>query len=124
MSGKEVDYSNFFFNGIPDGKYSLANRKSVFEIVVDSIGALVDYLVGLLTYLLRGVIISFISVFDRLINNTIGSMNGDANDLKEAGINATEADDPISINRHVTIEGLIFGDESMDLFDINVFKVD
>ncbi len=123
-SGEAIDYSNFFFNGIPDGKYSLASRKSIFQIIVDALSALLDFFVGLLTYLIRGVIISFISVFDRLINNTIGSMNGEVKTLKEAGIDANDADDPTSINRHVTIEGLVFGDEDMDVFDVNIFRVD
>ncbi len=124
LNGEAIDYSNFFFNGIPDGKYSLASRKSIFQIIVDALSALLDFFVGLLTYLIRGVIISFISVFDRLINNTIGSMNGEVKTLKEAGIDANDADDPTSINRHVTIEGLVFGDEDMDVFDVNIFRVD
>lgn len=122
--GSGIDYSNFYFNGIPDGKYSIASKKSIFEMMVDSLSSLVDFFAGLITYLFRGVIISFISVFDRLINNTVASMNGDKKSLKEAGISANDADDPSKINRSVTIEGLVFGDEDMDLFDVNIFRVD
>lgn len=123
-SQSAIDYSNFFFTGIPDGKYSLASRKSIFEIVVDALSSLLDFFTGLLTYLFRGVIISFISVFDRLMNNTMGAINGDDKSLKESGVSATDADDPIKMHRTVTMEGIIFGDEDMDLFDINIFRVD
>lgn len=119
---KKIDYSNFFFNGIPDGKYSLASRKSFFEFVIDAIKDLLNMLIGLITYLLRGVIIGFISIFDRLINNTIQSLSGTQKSLEESGVSATNADDPESINRSVTIEGLVYGD--VDLFDINIFRVD
>ena len=122
MVGKKVDYSNFYFNGIPDGKYSLASRESIFEILINALKELINFFTGLIGYLFRGLIIGIISVFDRLINNTIESVNDSPKSLQESGVQATNADDPYSMNRSVTIEGLIFND--IDLFDINIFKVD
>ncbi|MBR1540357.1 MAG: C40 family peptidase [Clostridia bacterium] len=122
IAAEKINYSNFFFNGIPDGKYSLASRESIFTIIINSLKELVNYFTGLITYLLRGFIIGIISVFDRLINNTIESVSNSPKTLKETGVKATNADDPISMDRSVTIEGLIFGE--VDLFDINIFKVD
>ena len=120
--GKEVDYSKFFFNGIPDGKYSLAGRKNIFEVLINAIKELVNFLTGLIGYLFRGLIIGIISIFDRLINNTVQSLNDAPKSLQETGISATSADDPYSMYRSITIEGLIFN--SVDLFDINIFKID
>ena len=149
-SVKSINYSKFFFNGIPDGKYSLATRKTIIERVIDKLKQLVNYLTSLLTYIFRGAIISFISVFDRLLNSTIESIDveitnmenkekeetedpdapiedtpvdtttDDPQNLKKEGVTATNSDDPISINRSVTIEGLLFND--LDLFDINIFE--
>lgn len=121
-SKTSIDYSNFFFNGIPDGKYSLASRKNIFEIIIDALKDLVNFLIGLITYLFRGVIIGIISIFDRLINNTIDSIENSPKTLQESGVRGTSADDPSKMNRSVTLEDLIFGD--LDLFDINIFKVD
>ena len=42
--------------------------------------------------------------------------------LQETGISPTSADDPYSMYRSITIEGLIFN--SVDLFDINIFRID
>ena len=123
-SAPSINYSNFYFNGIPDGKYSLSTRQSILDLIVDALSSLLDYFVGLLTYILRGVIISFISVFDRILNNTMDAMNGKNRSLKQSGVSANDADDPSSINRSVTIEGLVFGDEDMDIFDVNIFRVD
>ena len=117
-----IDYSNFFFNGIPDGKYSLASRKNIFEILVESLKELLNFFTGLITYLFRGLIIGIISIFDRLINNTVQSINDAPKSLEESGVSATSADDPYSMNRSVTIEGLVFND--IDLFDINIFRID
>lgn len=121
-AGKAIDYSNFFFNGIPDGKYSLASRKNIFEILVESLKELLNFFTGLITYLFRGLIIGIISIFDRLINNTVQSINDAPKSLEESGVSATSADDPYSMNRSVTIEGLVFND--IDLFDINIFRID
>lgn len=122
-AGKSIDYSNFFFNGIPDGKYSLATRKNVFEIIIDALKALLNWLVGLITYILRGVIISFMSIFDRLLNNSISSLKDNVSkSLQQSGVTATSADDPLSENRSITIEELVFNE--IDLFDINIFRVD
>jgi len=116
----DVNYSEFYFNGIPDGRYSLAERQNIFQIIVGAIKDLLNFLVGLLTYLFRGLIISIISVFDRLLNNTIQSMNDAPVGLEESGTTATSADDPISMNRSVSIEQIVFND--IDLFDIDIFK--
>lgn len=120
-TSKSIDYANFYFNGIPDGKYSLASRKNIFEILIEALKELINFFIGLITYLFRGLIIGIISVFDRLLNNTIQSVNDSPKSLQESGVKATNADDPYSMNRSVTIEGLIFND--VDLFDINIFKV-
>ena len=93
-------------------------------MLIDALSALFNYLIGLLTYILRGVIISFISIFDRLINNTFSSLedSGNSKSLQESGVSATSADDPASMNRSITIEDLIFN--KTDIFDINIFRVD
>ena len=121
-TGKSIDYSNFFFNGVPDGKYSLASRKNIFEVLVESLKDLINFFTGLISYLFRGFIIGVISIFDRLLNNTVASINESPRSLEESGVTATSADDPYSMNRSVTIEGLVFN--NIDLFDINIFKVD
>lgn len=120
QNGKKINYSEFFFNGIPDGTYSLASKKTIFDLIIDAISSLLNFFTGLLTYLFRGVIISFISIFDRFINNTVYSLENSPKSLEESGISATSADDPSGTNRSVTIEGIIFN--NIDLFDINIFK--
>ncbi len=122
QSAESIDYSKFYFNGIPDGKYSLANRKNIFELLVNSIKELVNFFTGLITYLFRGLVIGIISIFDRFINNTVKSINESPTTIQESGVSATSADDPYSMNRSVTIESLVFGD--VDIFDINIFDAD
>ena len=91
-------------------------------MLINSIKELVNFFTGLITYLFRGLIIGIISIFDRLINNTVQSVSDAPKSIEETGVTATSADDPYSMDRAVTIEGLVFND--IDLFDINIFKVD
>lgn len=121
-SSQKVDYSKFFFNGVPDGKYSLASKGTFLEMVIEKLGELVDFLIGMVTYLFRVIIVDIVSIFDRLLNNTVSSLNDSPRTLEESGVSASNADDPKSENRSVTIEGLVF--DQIDLFDINIFKVD
>lgn len=118
----KVNSSQFYFNGIPDGRYSIVER-NIFTIFINALGELANFFTGLLTYLFRGLIISFISIFDRLLNNTIKSMDsGNAESLEEAGVSSTSADDPLSMNRVISIEQLIYN--QIDLFDVDIFKVE
>ena len=122
ITGDGQDFSNFFFNGIPDGKYSVASRKSIFALIIEALAAILNFLIGLITYLIRGLIISFISIFDRELNTTIKAINEvdvEVN-LENMGLSSTSADDPHSGNRVITIEELVF--DQIDLFDVNIFK--
>ena len=80
------------------------------------------FLTGLIIYLIRGLIIAFISVFDRLLNNTVRSVNYAPVLLKNSGISLTNADDPMSMNRYISIEELVYNE--LDLFDVDIFKVE
>lgn len=113
--------SDFFFNGIPNGRYSLATKMGFFEWLINALKALLNYIIGLIAYLIRGVIIAFVSIFDRELNQTIESIaTSTPKSLEEFGVTATNADDPDSINRAVTIQGLVFND--IRLFDVNIFE--
>ena len=123
ITGTGQDFSNFFFNGIPDGKYSVASRKSIFQLIIEALAAILNFLIGLITYLIRGLIISFISIFDRELNTTIkaiGEADVEVVSLEDMGLSSTSADDPHSGNRVITIEELVF--DQLDLFDVNIFK--
>jgi hypothetical protein len=114
-----LDYSNFFFNGIPDGKYALGTS-SIWDTIVDTLANLVDFLIGIMTYFIRITIVGFVSLFDRFLNNTIVSITDTKTSLEETGLNSTTADDPNSENRYITIESILFN--QLELFDVDIFS--
>jgi hypothetical protein len=120
-SGTSIDYSKFFFNGVPDGKYSLASRKSILEIIVDAIENIFSFIVGLIAYIFRVIAISIVSIFDRLLNNMVKNIVEPAEtSLQESGLSSTSADDPESENRTITIQSMVFN--TLDIFDVNFFE--
>ena len=120
-AGPQIDYSNFFFNGIPDGKYSLASRDSLWDIIVEALKGMLDYFVGYLTYVIRIIIVGITSLFDKLLNNAVQSLNNAVpKSLIESGVTATVVQDDESEDRAVTIESLVF--DQLELLDVNIFE--
>ncbi|MCI8310100.1 MAG: hypothetical protein HFJ45_08100, partial [Clostridia bacterium] len=113
-------YSNFFFNGIPDGKYSLA-RANIFDAIIDFLQNILYYLTGILALISRMIWIGFASMFDRLLNWTVANLT-DTNTytVEDIGLDSTRADDTDSKKRYVTVESILYNE--LDFFDVNVFK--
>ena len=116
----KIDYSNFFFNGIPDGKYSLA-RANIFDAIIDFLQNILYYLTGILALISRMIWIGFASMFDRLLNWTVANLT-DTNTytVEDIGLDSTRADDTDSKKRYVTVESILYNE--LDFFDVNVFK--
>jgi len=118
-SGTEINYSKFFFNGIPDGTYSVASRKNIFETIIDALANILNYLIGILTYIFRLAAIGWIALADRLLNNTVNSITN-PNIPAEETIAPAEVINLEKDERHVTIETLLYN--QLDIFNVNVFE--
>lgn len=117
-AGTKIDYGDFFFNGIPDGQYSLASV-GIFDKIVDGFSNLMQYIVAIIVYILRVSFIGYVSLFDRLLNYTFAELTGTNTTLEETGLTATNADDPTSKNRKVTVESILYN--QLKVFDVNLF---
>lgn len=115
-----INYSNFFFNGIPDGKYSLASRKSLLATIIDFLANIIDYLIGILTYIVRIVFVGWTAIFDNLLNWTVQTVVDTGTDPAEAGLSPVEVKNTETEDRKVTIESLLFN--KFDLLNINIFE--
>lgn len=113
-----INYSNFFFNGVPDGKYSLATR-SFWQVIIDTIAQILDFLINLIFYIIRAVIVGYTSIMENLLNWII-NVAADTNvEDKSLDISSTEASTSDSEDK-VTVDRILFN--KLELFDINVFK--
>ena len=117
-SSSNVNYSKFFFNGIPDGEYSLAKR-TFWQVVIDSLLQVVDYILGLALYIIRIVIVGYTSIMENILNWFINVVSDTNVEDKSLDISSTEPSTSSSVDK-ITIESIIFNRE--ELFDINIFK--
>ena len=119
-SGTTYQYSKFFFNGIPDGKYSIKTT-NLFDVIVDAFVNIVDNLIGMLTYWIRILGVGIASLFEFLLMfslRIISTMGVDSGDLD---INSAEIEYVDKDARELTIDSLLFND--YELFDIDIFDV-
>lgn len=116
--GTEFNYSKFFFNGVPDGQYSLAKR-TFWQVIIDSILQVLDYLLNLILYIIRAVFVGYTAIMENILNWVINVVTDTNVEEKDLNISSTEASTTDSDGK-VTIDSIIFNRE--ELFDINVFK--
>ena len=113
-----VDLSDFYFNGIPDGKYSLAHT-SIWTLIVETLAQIADYLIGILTYIVRMPFIGWTAIMDNLLNWTVETVTDTGVTEEDMGINSAEVEGADDDNR-LTIDGLLYND--YDLTNINIFE--
>ena len=119
-SGSNINYSKFFFNGVPDGKYSLAKR-SFWQVIIDSIAQILDFLVNLIFYIIRAVIVGYTSIMENLLSWIINVVSNTNVEDKSLNMSSTEASTSDSDNK-ITVDKILFN--KLELFDINEFSKD
>lgn len=112
--------SEFYYNGIPDGKYSIAGN--FWEWIVDSLLAVFEFLVNLCGYVVRMVFVGWTFIVEEFVTNTINSITNtdtvldiDSTTIEGSGFNF-ETDD------NITIEKIIF--DQVKVFDVNFFNIE
>jgi hypothetical protein len=118
-SGTSLTYSDFFFNGIPDGKYAISST-SLWQVLVDTYLNIMSFIIGIVLYILRITWMGFVSTIYSSVNNAIYSIYTQYTTLEDSGLTATKVDDPTSENTNVTIESIVFN--QLDIFDVDFFS--
>lgn len=119
-SGTNVSYSKFFFNGIPDGKYSLAKR-TFWQVIIDSILQVIDFIVNLIFYIIRAVFVGFTAIMENLLSWVVNVVSDTNVEDPSIPISSTEASTSDSDTK-ITVDKILFN--KLELFDINVFSQD
>lgn len=108
-----LNMSNFYYNGIPDGKYSVT--KGFFSMLIDSLLQLMDWIIGLLTMMSRMVFVGWAAIFEWVLNSAVKSIAG-GDDLNSVPVSSTEVDS----GDNITIDKIIFN--KIGIFDVNFFN--
>ena len=106
--------SNFYYNGIPDGKYSVT--KGILEVIIDNIAGIFDWLIGLATMCTRAIFVGWTAIIENLIVLTVSSITGNG-DLETISVTSTDVG---SSDDAITIDKIVFN--QMSIFDVNFFN--
>lgn len=107
--------SEFYYNGIPDGEYSVAG--SFWEWLVNALKDVFTYLVNIIFYIFRMVFVGFTAIIDNLITYIVSSITGKDINIFEDATSGWRNDGNDEVDK-VNIETIIFD----DVFDINFFE--
>lgn len=110
LFGSGIEESEFYYNGVPDGRYSVAD--SFWMVIVDALKDIFTFLVNILFYIIRMVFVGFTAIFELLLTYILESIAGESN-LK---IDTTTTES----SGNITVESIIFN--RVNIFDVNFFK--
>lgn len=109
----EVDMADFYYNGIPDGKYSVT--KGFFARIIDALKDIFNFLIGLIPNIIKMVFVGWAAIFESLITTAVKTATGDEN-LETVPVTSTD----IESGDNITIEKIVFN--KMSIFDVNFFN--
>lgn len=118
-SEQSVDLSDFYFNGIPDGKYSLAYT-NIWVKIFETIAEIANYVIGFLSYIIRIPLIGWTAIIENLFNWTVNTVTGGETVSDDRGINSVEIDGADDDSR-ITSEKFFYNED--ELTNINIFEV-
>ena len=105
--------SDFYYNGIPDGKYSVT--KGFWERIIDALAAIFNFLVGLIPNIIKMVVVGWTAIFENLITATVKAAAGGDN-IESISVTSTD----IESGDNLTIEKIVFN--QIGIFDVNFFN--
>ena len=106
-----VPQSEFFYNGVPDGKYSVT-AGAALDWIIETLKEIFEFLINIIFYIMRMVPVGYTAIVENWITNTIRTMVGEENlDIETTG---TETDGTI------TLEKIIY--DEVNIFNVNFFE--
>ena len=108
-----INMADFYYNGIPNGKYSVT--KGFLERLIEALSEIFDYLIGIITMCIRMVFVGWTAIFENLLTFTITTITG-GDDIESISVTSTD----IESGDNITIEKIVFN--QISVFDVNFFN--
>ena len=112
----KVKEGEFYYSGTQDGQYVV--EASLLQKIMNALSELIDYIVGLMTLGLRGVVIGWIEIFEIILTTLLETEKDFADVFSEAvGNFGNDYEQKV-----VTIEKIIFNE--VKVLDANLFNLE
>ena len=114
-SGKNQNsnISNFYYNGLADGKYSVT--RNTWDFIVEMFSGIANFLIIFFLWPIRMVFVGWGAIIELIINSTLTAITG-GDSIESTNVNTTKVDSGDGIS----IEKIIFNE--IGIFDINFFN--
>ena len=113
----QMGEGQFYYSGTTTGSY--IPSQNIFSWLLEKIGEIVDFLLGLMTMGGRMVFVGWTALFEELITWLLEASSGIPMDI-EANTNATSTDGFISSSNNVTIEAIVYN--QVQILNANLFE--
>ena len=113
VHASKVNTSDFYYSGTQKGSYTV--DKSFIDIIIDSLGAILDYLLGLCTLGIRMVFIGWTALFERCLTWIFKGATGE-----EVAVDEVSSTNLIGSDDWITLDAIFFN--HVPLLDVNFFK--
>lgn len=113
---------DFYYTGTTEGRY--APSQNIFSWLVNKIGDIADWLIGIITYGFRMIFVGWTALFEKILTWTLESTTGVSKDgsLVESSTDLTAITDS---SGNVTVEAIVYNRVpalSADIFDLEYDK--
>lgn len=115
VHASKVNTNDFYYSGTSKGSYTVS--KGLIDSIIESLGAILDYLLGLMTMGFRMVFVGWTALCERLLTYAIKGLSGD--DVEVDGVAATGI---TSADGWITLDAIFFN--QVPLLDINFFRLE
>lgn len=109
----KLTIDKFYYSGTQEGVAKI--EKGFFERVIDSLSEIADYLLGIKTLAVRGVVVGWIEIME-IILTIIVQPEKDFVEVLLSGVSSMNSYTQAVVN----VEKIIFNE--IELFDVNIFK--
>ena len=108
----KVKTDSFYYSGTSKGSYTV--QKSFLERLVDALGAILDYMLGIMTMGLRIVFVGWTALLEQILTWLLEGATG-----TEVNVQDVEAVGLANPDDYITVQAIVFN--KVFLFNINVF---
>jgi hypothetical protein len=123
----ELEEGEFYYSGTTEGTY--VATEGIFAWLVNALGQVADFIVGLLTYVIRMVFVGWTAIIETILTTTIQrtsgvNMGGYALSTNDDGqVNNSDISSIANDDEKVTVQAIVYNQVSafdIDFFDLKV----
>ncbi len=118
-AGLKLKEGEFYYSGTTKGTYTIS--QGIFSWLIDNLGKIADWILGLITMGVRMVFVGWTALFEKLLTWAIESSSG----MNASGAPMVDSTDLTALgdsSGNITVQAIVYN--QVPLFDINFFKLE